>query len=57
MKKYMIVSKTEDGESAIFTDDSLKAEQIRMDIECGLGGRVQVYKWYPRSQQYKLWYE
>ncbi len=57
MKKYMLVSKPEDGESAIFTDDSMKAEQIRMDIECGLGAMAQVYKWFPKSRQYKLWYE
>ena len=57
MKKYMVVYKI-DGEScAYFTDDSIKAEQVRMDCECGLGARAQVYKWYPKSQQYKLWYE
>ena len=57
MKKYMIVYKADGEQSVIFSDDSFKVEQIRMDIECGLGGYAQVYKWYPRSQQYKLWYE
>ena len=57
MKKYMVVCKTKDGECAIFTDDRFKAEQIRMDMECGMGGMAQVYKWHLRSRQYKLWYE
>lgn len=57
MKKYMIVYKADGEQSVIFSDDSFKVEQIRMDIECGLGGYAQVYKWYPRSRQYKLWYE
>ena len=57
MKKFMVVCKADGEQSVFFTDDSIKAEQVRMDCECGLGGTAQVYKWYPRSQQYKLWYE
>ncbi len=57
MKKYMVVMDMGDGTDAYFTDDREKAEQTRMDCECGTGGRAQVYQWYPRSQQYKLLYE
>lgn len=57
MKKYMVVIDGEDGTSAAFTDDREKAEQTRMDAECGMGYRAQVYQWYPRSEQYKLLYE
>ena len=57
MPKYMVLMSTEDETFTYFTDDWQKAEQTRMDCECGLGGFAQVYKWYPRSKQYKLWYE
>lgn len=66
MKKYMIVIDGEDGTSAVFTDDAQKAEQTRMDAECGLGWRAQVYRWVTDeddkndpedSDQYVLWYE
>ena len=57
MPEFMVVMQTQDGMHSIFTDDSIKADQVKMDCECGLGGRAQVYKWYPRSQQYKLLYE
>ena len=66
MKKYMVVISGEDGTSAIFTDDSIKAEQTRMDAECGLGYKAQVYRWVTDeedkndpddSDQYVLWYE
>ena len=66
MPEYMIVIDGEDGTSAVFTDDAQKAEQIRMDYECGLGGYAQVYRWVTDaddkndpddSNQYVLWYE
>lgn len=57
MKKYMVVYKIDCETNAYFTDDSIKADNFRMDCECGMGGIAQVYKWYPRSGQYKLWYE
>lgn len=57
MKKFMVVIDGENGTFAYFTDDYAKAEQTRMDAECGMGCRAQVYKWYPRSEQYKLLYE
>lgn len=66
MKKYMVVISGEDGMSAFFTDDAEKAEQTRMDAECGLGYRAQVYHWVTDeedkndpedSDQYQLWYE
>lgn len=57
MKKYMVVIDGEEGTAAVFTDDAEKAEQTRMDAECGMGCRAQLYKWYPRSGQYKLLYE
>lgn len=66
MPEYMVVTHTEDGANAIFTNDAIKAEQIRMDCECGLGGYAQVYRWVTDaddkndpddSNQYVLWYE
>lgn len=57
MKKYMVIYKIDGETKAYFTDDREKADQFHMDTECGFGGRVQVYKWYEKSQQYKLWYE
>ncbi len=66
MKKYMIVIDGEDGTSAVFTDDAQKAEQTRMDAECGMGYKAQVYRWVTDeddkndpedSDQYQLWYE
>ena len=57
MPKFMVVCKIDGESSAYFTDDPYKAEDFRINAECGMGGKVQVYKWYPRSRQYKLWYE
>lgn len=70
MKKYMIVYSTPEDinqftgeiipseQSAIFTDDREKAEQVRMDCECGLGGYAEVYRRTGRkgNQRYELWY-
>ena len=57
MKKYMVVMITEEGTDAYFTDDYSKAAQTKRDCECGMGGRAQVYKWFPRSEEYKLMYK
>lgn len=66
MKKYMVVIDGEDGTFAVFTDDAQKTEQTRMDAECGMGYRAQVYRWVTDeddkndpedSDQYQLWYE
>ena len=66
MKKYMVVIDGEDGTFAWFTDDAQKAEQTRMDAECGMGYRAQVYRWVTDEDdkndpedvdQYQLWYE
>lgn len=58
MKKYMVVYHTPDEHSLFNPDEVIKgmhgaaffdhvneAEQFRMDCECGLGGRAQVYEW------------
>lgn len=57
MKRYMVVTRIDGEVGAAFFDDSGKAEQYRMDCECGCGGFAQVYKWFPRSRMYKLYYE
>ena len=57
MKKYMVVIDSDEGTHAFFYDDVEKAEETRMNAECGMGFRAQVYKWFSRSQQYKLLYE
>ena len=57
MRQYMVVTRVDGKTSAAFFDDCEKAEQYRMDCECGMGGFAQVYKWFPRSRQHKLWYE
>ena len=43
MKKYMVIMRTEDGQDAFFTDEYTKAMNIKMDVECGLGGVAQLY--------------
>ena len=57
MKKYMVITRIDGNVGSRFFDDSEEAEQYRMDCECGCGGFAQVYKWFPKSRQYKLWYE
>lgn len=66
MKKYMVVIDCETGTCAVFADDPALAESVRMDAECGMGYRAQVYEWVDReddkndpedSDQYMLLYE
>ena len=45
MKKYMVVMNVNGKQGAVFFDKITDAEQFRMDIECGVGGRAQVYEW------------
>lgn len=69
MKKYMIIYTTREeqneltgemipaSQDVIFTDDPLKVDQIKMDIECGLGGYAEVYHRVGRTnKRYELWY-
>lgn len=44
MKKYMLIIKDEDGEGALFFDDRERAEQTRMDAECGMGAYAEMYE-------------
>ena len=43
MKKYMVVYSIDGEPGAMFTDDSEKAEDFRMNTECGMGGLAEVY--------------
>ena len=43
MEKYMVVTRIEGKSGARFFDDREKAEQYRMDCECGVGGYAEVY--------------
>ena len=69
MKKYMVVytipaeineltgEKIPEEQRAIFTDDLRKADQFKMDCECGLGGYAEVYHRVGRTnKRYELWY-
>lgn len=49
MKKYMILIRdSETGEQfATFTDDYIKADNMRMDAEVSLGDFAQIYEWLP----------
>ena len=42
---------------AVFFDDSLKADQFKMDTECGFGGSAAVYKWNDINNYYCFLYE
>lgn len=60
----MVVYRIEGECGAAFFDSMQKAERFRMDTECGMGGRAQVYRWIPEnfndlenSEQYVLLYE
>ena len=44
MPKYMVVTKVDGECGARFFDDPFKAEQYRMDCECGCGGLAEVYE-------------
>jgi len=52
MKKYMILIRdSETGEqSATFTDDYRKADNMRMDAEVSLGDFAQIYEWLPNPE-------
>lgn len=45
MKKYMVVTLTDDGEQiAFFTDSPEAASDRKMDTECGMGWYSEVYE-------------
>lgn len=44
MTKYMVIINTDDGPEAYFTDDAEKAEDTRMNSECGMGWYAEVYE-------------
>ena len=45
-KRYMVIwSSAEDGSGSWFFDDLYKADAAKMDLECGLGYRCQMYEW------------
>ena len=44
MAKYMVIINTDDGPEAFFTDDLNKAEETRMNSECGMGWYAEVYE-------------
>lgn len=68
MKRFMVIYSIPDEESVFepgtvikgsfgsaFFDDSINADQFKMDCECGLGGMAQVYKWV--KNRYVFYYE
>ena len=57
MKMYMVITRIDGKEHAVFFDHMSDADNYCMDCQCGLGGFAQVYKWMPKSRQYKLYYE
>ena len=50
MKKYMVVYVIDGEENAWFSDDREKTEQFRLDVECGVGGYAEVYKYAEESE-------
>lgn len=55
LRKYMIVSATDEGSGASFADTYDAAREIRLGIECGLGGYAEIYE---RKEDDGLgWYE
>ncbi len=44
MQRYMVVIYDGQGTAAIFTDDLDKAEDYRMNSECGMGWHAEVYE-------------
>lgn len=44
MTKYMVIINADDGPDAFFTDSLDKAENTRMDSECGMGWYAEVYE-------------
>ncbi len=60
MKRYMVIySISEDSiigsSGAAFFDDRGNADQFKMDCECGMGGRAQMYVW--KNDHYVFEYE
>ena len=51
MKKYMVVTKIEGSQGACFFDELTKAEQYRMDAECGMGGYAEVYEYKEETEE------
>lgn len=64
MKRFMVIYSTPDEESifepgtvikgstgSAFFDDASAADQFKMDCECGLGGRAQVYQWKEATEE------
>ena len=43
MPKYMVVIKDEDGVSASFFSSYLKANDCRLNAECGMGAYTELY--------------
>lgn len=44
MKKYMLVWQGDGKQHALFCDTSAQAHDIKMDVECGMGGYCEVYE-------------
>lgn len=44
MEEYMVVSRCEGSTYAKFFNDYSEAEQYRIDVECGIGGYLEVYE-------------
>lgn len=63
MKKFMIVYSYLDLDTietisgAKFTNDQREADNIRMNITCGLGGRAQIYEWDDEEDCYHFLWE
>lgn len=45
MKRFMVITSLEGSQHAKFFDKLVDAEGYRMDAECGVGARAQVYEW------------
>ena len=44
MKKYMVIVQTDEGEVRWYYDDLAKADNARMDSECGMGWYAEVWQ-------------
>ena len=45
MKKFMVVIKNEDRQSACFFNKYADANNCRMNCECGIGGYAEIYEY------------
>ena len=56
MKNFMIVFVVDGKQSALFADTYIEAQDIKIDIECGLGGYSEIYERrlseYPPAREY-----